>query len=829
MAAINGGVNINWRKVLFNIFKDMVTAESRQARGFAIQISILLQNKPNLELGNSKEFPPLKILTEKTVNRYISNNDKISVEDVEGMADESRVNKTPMKKAVSKKRPATAVDEHITKKKRTRVGKAAKSSAIVTVAQESIPLRLQLPAGSADEIVEEETAVGGTAEKDSVPARADIVDKEISTADDVDNIIEQIIAETAQFETDVGGSNIGETNFGVQAVQRADEMEHWFNISYEEFVAREADSMVESGSDTDEEIVAAKATGTDTVMGAADLVDTEELSLAKDVATMMESEDTGSIPVDVMLPSVTAAEITRIKFAPCIKISGVHEGDWYKASLPQISTSEKGKAPLVKDTIKGHPAREMCSLICADIDFLVQLREKVIADVVSLFHSFSLSKLGDLELVKGIIAKEKQFLAWAETDSLETAVRRREFTITKYREMLLRKFLESHRQHFQAGQPSTATDLQIIALLSNAHIFAVETLQTQMRIHGLKWERICSSRLFEGENRDCGAVIARSNTSIRSLCWLRTKTLVYGSWVIQEGNDLWQRLPKQTVPLTFEFSPQRQFDDTLAPVSESFKVLHKQWAYVCIEVVQSSTIGSLQPVGSHNFCRDIVAVSTVIDIALDSSDFVGVFHRGTDVHMILSESISSSSGSAHPDPTVFASISQRPLDTDLTSPNPSTTDYRVFFTTDDTPMGVDQFLMPTAVTPQDFTEPLAQLRALVNQISTERVQMRNDSEKLKDMLLMEIRSLEKKVTEMLIQQDSHYRGLFNNMRQEIQIQKSDLSLDILASQRKLITQQAAIATGLDDIRKDVDETKATLSNALLEFHAQAHENYNTLS
>ncbi|KZT76507.1 hypothetical protein F511_46468 [Dorcoceras hygrometricum] len=109
----------------------------------------------------------------------------------------------------------------------------------------------------------------------------------------------------------------------------------------------------------------------------------------------------------------------------------------------------------------------------------------------------------------------------------------REFTIAKYREMLLRKLLESHRQHFQAGQPSTTIDLKIIALLSNAYLLAFETLQTQMRIHGLKWERFCSSRLFEGETRDHGAVIARSNTSTRSLCWLRTKTVVDGSWVIQ--------------------------------------------------------------------------------------------------------------------------------------------------------------------------------------------------------------------------------------------------------------------------------------------------------
>ncbi|KZV22154.1 hypothetical protein F511_35944 [Dorcoceras hygrometricum] len=327
--------------------------------------------------------------------------------------------------------------------------------------------------------------------------------------------------------------------------------------------------------------------------------------------------------------------------------------------------------------------------------------------------------------------------------------------------MLLRKFLNPIANTSKLVSLQ-AIDLEIIALLSNAYLLAFETLQTQMRIHGLKWERFCSSRLFEGETRDRGAVIARSNTFTRSLCWLRTKTVVDGSWVIQEGNDLWQRLPKRIFSLEIELSPQRQFDDTLAPVSEFFRVLHKQWADVCIEVVKFSTVGSLHPVGSHNFCRDIVAVN----------------------------SSSSSSMSTHPDPVVFASVSQRPLDTDLTSPNPSTTDSHIFFTTDDTHIGVDQILMPTAVTPQDFTEPLAQLCALVNQISTERVQTRDDSEKLKDMLLLEIRSLEKRVTEMLVQQDSLYR---------------------------------------DDIRKDVDETKAALSNALLEFHAQAQENYNNLS
>ncbi|KZV55002.1 hypothetical protein F511_26914 [Dorcoceras hygrometricum] len=82
------------------------------------------------------------------------------------------------------------------------------------------------------------------------------------------------------------------------------------------------------------------------------------------------------IPADLMLPSTTAAEPTRIKFALRIEILGVNEGDWYKASLPLTATSDKGKAPLIENEIKGHPAQEVFSLICADIDFLVQIREK---------------------------------------------------------------------------------------------------------------------------------------------------------------------------------------------------------------------------------------------------------------------------------------------------------------------------------------------------------------------------------------------------------------------------------------------------------------------
>ncbi|KZV32759.1 splicing factor 3B subunit 1-like [Dorcoceras hygrometricum] len=399
-------------------------------------------------------------------------------------------------------------------------------------------------------------------------------------------------------------------------------------------------------------------------------VTTEDLSLTKSVAMMTDSEDTKplskvleltdksksdedsmsiedileQIPEGMMLPSLTAAEITRIKFGLGIEISGVNEGDWYKASLPRIATSDKGKAPLVaKDEIKGNPAREMFSLICADIDFLLQLREK--------------------------------------------------------------------------------------------------TLQTQMRIHGLKWERICISRLFEGENRDLGA-----REKIFGYPYHGQLLLANGNFYLNDNTmTLWPR----------SVNPSRFFE--------------------------------------NDGLTDIIAVGSVVDLAVDSADFVGVFRRGLYVQVITSDSSSSSSSIQLDLISPNDSFAQRNMDTALTSTNPSiSTDSRMFFTTDDIPLGVgtavDQILMHTAVvTPHDFIEPLEQLRASVNQIQIERVQKRDDAENLKDVLLLHIRGLEQWFTEILEQQDGTFRGLFSHVRQEVQLQKAALSLEVLDSRQKLQT------------------------------------------
>ncbi|KZV57211.1 splicing factor 3B subunit 1-like [Dorcoceras hygrometricum] len=351
------------------------------------------------------------------------------------------------------------------------------------------------------------------------------------------------------------------------------------------------------------------------------------------------------IPEGMMLPSLKAAEPTRIKFGLGIKISKVNKGDWFKASLPRIATSDKGKAPLVeKDEIKEHPVREMFSLICADVDFLVKLREKVIADVVSSFYSFSLSKLADLDSVKDIIVKENRILAWAETDSLETA------------------------------------------------------------------------------------------------------------------------------------------------------------------------FSSLQPYGSHNFCRDIVAVGTVVDVAVDPVEFVGNFRRGLDVQLILSYSSSSSSRSTHP--SASASASQRHLDTDLISPNPSTTDSRILFNTDDFHMDdektINQILLPTSPTlATTVLESLAQLRTFVSQLSIKQMRTESSIGDLRDHLLSKIDHLGKSFADAHSQHDQAIRGVIKSVRQDVQTQKAALSFELFEFKKGVRAHSAIVTTDLADIRKDVKDQKST--------------------
>ncbi|KZV24570.1 hypothetical protein F511_36762 [Dorcoceras hygrometricum] len=298
-----------------------------------------------------------------------------------------------------------------------------------------------------------------------------------------------------------------------------------------------------------------------------------------DDESMTLEEILSTIPAGSSLPSTTG-EVTKIQLGKSIQFRDVNEEDWYKASVPKICTAEKGKAPLhEKDPIKGNLKKEIFALICADIDLLVQLREQlreqVIDEVDRVFNSFSFKKLAALKLEE-IYAKEELVLTWAETDSTKVALQRRMFILTKYRELLLRKFLETRQSNFVSGTHYSAIDLQVLDKLSDLHLFVLEELKAHTQAHGLRWEKTCCSKIFEGKSRDRGAVMARSNTNTKSSFWIRTMVCVNESWVIEPCADYWKPLPRQVV--CNEDLPQVSYVDTLPTVSEFFKLLRKRWA-----------------------------------------------------------------------------------------------------------------------------------------------------------------------------------------------------------------------------------------------------------
>ncbi|KZV25596.1 hypothetical protein F511_33980 [Dorcoceras hygrometricum] len=285
------------------------------------------------------------ILTVKTVGTYVAKNKNIG-------SDEDEPEGPVAKKAATKRRPAPAVVEPAAKKKRSTMGRVApaeKGLAKIPVVQDS--------------------------EISLVPAATPKAQPAIETGEP--GLEKPVVVEIT----------------GTAAVETEEEKETE--------KAKEIEPVATKGMSLD------KFT---------DSKDTEPLSkvLARteksksDEESMPINDLLAIIPANMMLPSVTAEEPTKIKFGLGIEIPEVNDGDWYKASLPKIAITDKGKAPLVmKDEIKGHPAREMFLLIFADIDFLVQLREKVIDEIVSFFSSFSLRRLVVLGPLSDIAAKEE--------------------------------------------------------------------------------------------------------------------------------------------------------------------------------------------------------------------------------------------------------------------------------------------------------------------------------------------------------------------------------------------------------------------------------------
>ncbi|KZV42368.1 hypothetical protein F511_17857 [Dorcoceras hygrometricum] len=810
LTAVVCGVKMNWAKFLFGVLKKMFSAKSKQAKGFAIQISLLLATFPPVELGEASEFPASKILSKKTVLRFVSINDRDGADEVSGAA---------AKKAVSKKRTAADVEAAVPKRKRTVKKKSVSSISsleMVAVAEEVVPIQ-------------------------QVAKSLDVEEPRCSSADAVDLIIQQVLDET---RADDAPADTTEPAVTVE--------KHWFDLPYEDIVKQwEAENPVVMASDTeDDDVATADVAPADQVQQIEEVVApifAEEV-LSADEKTSLD-DILLSIPVDIPLPS-TCMEVTQIKMGQMIKIPGVTEYTWFLKSLPRIPADDKGKELLVeKDPVRGNPAKEHFSLICADIDLLVDLRAKVIAEVAKFLHSFSLRKLSSINFEE-MYKKEDQVLSWGETESPQEAIQRQFYILLKYRTILVWKFLDAWRINFAPGQGSTAVDIQVIELLSALHLSLLEELAKEARILGLTWTKPCCSSVFEGSPRDRGTVIARSNSNTRSLCWIRRKLKVDGAWAVEQCADMWVKIPKKVV--STEVPLQRQYDDTLPPMSVFFKLLRKRWADVCLEAVEFCA-QRLFPVGSIRSCRSLQLSGSVSSFAptkptvfaVRVSQFCSVFVDLSLFNRISSAEITEFLSAIALEKTVLRGVQcsqdsfsvaprvQLALEQQQSSSSSSSSSLR-FDLTD-----VDATASSRLPISQDLSALFADFQVTLSEQLFE--SQSNISSKL--------HRIEQNVRDSLSDQAAVFKSLSQEARQESRTLDDVQTIRFNEFRKTVLTQNATIFQGLADVRKEVDAvhakvdimaqrlndiqkdaeaTKEAHSHQLLEFHSQAQENHSVI-
>ncbi|KZV24087.1 Leucine-rich repeat protein soc-2-like protein [Dorcoceras hygrometricum] len=534
--------------------------------------------------------------------------------------------KTPVKKAVSRKRPA-AVDEPIVKNKRTRVGKAAvvaTDSALEAVPVQAVapissvpPLapkrkiqkrKRRLALGSDDEIVGKPTTVAVEVAIHNIveEQRVDM------SVDPVDQIIEQVIAETAQVETDVGRTNDSGPNVEDQGVKTADETELWCSLSYEELAAREANRPVETTSDTEEEFV-------------------------------------------------TEKELTQA--------------------------------------------------------------------------------------------------------------------------------------------------------------------------HGLRWEKPCCSTVFEGPNRDRGAVIARSNTNIKSTCWIRTMLCINGTWVLEPCADYWKKIPRVVASSIVVIPFRLSYVDTLPPVSESFKLL-KKWAIAVVQPV--SVFGSQRPTvtswGWSQLCTAFLRYSLFSGLStVDIRNFVSILALNRSVLrdvQLVTHSVSVAPSVQTSIASVFAPDVQSITSSDSSANSSLRLNANDISMEDDA--GLDQFILASSAA--DISASLAALRESFSKLIANQTRDSRKSGDSHSEVLCKINHVERVFLDSLVAQNEAFRGLFKSIRQEAPNDNNALSLALKAVR----TQNAILSTDLAATKKEVKDLKVALSkdfddkladirNDLLEFRVETQE------
>ncbi|KZV18813.1 Sodium-dependent phosphate transport protein [Dorcoceras hygrometricum] len=461
-------------------------------------------------------------------------------------------------------------------------------------------------------------------------------------------------------------------------------------------------------------------------------------------------------------------------------------------------------------------------------------------------------KLATINIEK-MYKKEEKVLSWGETESPQLAIQRNLYILLKYREVLVRKYLESCKSNFVPGQGSSAVDLKVIDLLSDLHLFILEELTKEARAHGLSWKKPCFSGVIEGEIHDRGAVIARSNTSTRSSCWIRTMLNVDGAWIVEPCADQWVKLPRQII--SCEVHRQCQYDGTLPSVSDFFKLLNKRWTDVCLEVVAFCSSRRLLPVGSVTFCRGLPVGETVFRVAprhspvfaFRVSHFCSVFIDFSLFSWLPTADITDFLSSMALNRTAFrnAQISQNTvsvapsvqLSLDQRQSSPTSTDSSSSLYFDTTDLDATASSLPSVSI--DFSAALAEFQVILSE-------QINESQ---SGISSRLHKIEHGLRDSLREQAEVFKILFQEARQEGRTIDDVQTLRFNEFRKNILAQNASIFTGLADVRKEVqevhakvdimasrlndvrlnvEETKEALSHQLLEFQSQAQANHNIL-
>ncbi|KZV58747.1 hypothetical protein F511_18772 [Dorcoceras hygrometricum] len=267
------------------------------------------------------------VLKEMTVHRIVSVNENVGIEEV---GDAPRAKTTPVKRTVSKKRP-TSVDADVApviKKKRTTKSKPVATKKLV----------LEEPI-SAVPSTEEQIPVAGVATEEH------ILVKEITT-EDADATIRQVLIQldlVFENQDDVQGGRV----------------ETWFDRAFDEaFVAGDQE---DQASESLDHIFLELDTAGQTA-GTMEVVESSKQTVAskRSFEELMSVDDLlVQICDDMMLPSITVAEISKIRIGESIVMH------------------DKGKGLLVEDEpVQRNPAQETVELICGDVEFLVDLRDQ---------------------------------------------------------------------------------------------------------------------------------------------------------------------------------------------------------------------------------------------------------------------------------------------------------------------------------------------------------------------------------------------------------------------------------------------------------------------